>query len=173
MSVSILLLNSLLWGCSNSGLDRSTPTGDTGDDGGRRGSCPFVGEWQLKEIQCFSFDYDAWYEAFDKATMEIEDGEDGGCKVVVTLEGPDCEQEEEWTFDKPVGAEVEVTYEGISDCSPNQCEFDDDIPTCENGEHTGDEKLTIEESSGELIAGGLLQYTTPNCDSLSTTWEKN
>jgi hypothetical protein len=175
MSVSLVLLGSFFWGCTNSGLDRPTPTGDTGDDGGggRGERCPFEGEWQLEEISCFSFPYDAWYDSFEKATMEIEADGDGGCDVVLTLEGPDCEQEEEWHFDKPVGAEVEVTYEGISDCTPNQCEFDDDIATCDKGQHVGEETLNIEASSGELIAGGLLQHTTPNCESLSTTWEKN
>jgi hypothetical protein len=172
MSLSLLLFSTWsFWGCTNSGLDRSTPTGDTGGGDGER--CPFVGEWQLEAVQCFSFDYDAWYEDFNKATMEIENGEDGGCDVTVTLEGPDCEQEEEWTFDKPVGTEVEVTYEGISDCAPNQCEFGDALPACANGEHTGDDTLTVQESDGELIAGRLLQYTTPGCESLSTTWEKN
>lgn len=170
--MSLLLL--VIAGCTNSGLDRGlTATGDTGDiEGGNKENCPFVGEWELETIQCSTFDYTDWYEAFEAATMEIDHDPDGGCKVVATLKSADCKQEEEWHFSKPAGTEVEVTYEGISDCRPNECSFDV-IGSCETGRNQGQDTAAVEEGADELTFTNLLANTAANCPlTVKTVWKK-
>lgn len=174
LSLPLLLLIS----CTNSGLDRPNTT-DTGDDGNKKGggkdkeNCPFVGDWELDSINCSTFPYDAWFDTFDSASLSIDHDSDGGCIVVSTLEGEDCEQVEEWHFDKPVDTDVDVTYNGIESCSPDTCSFDPKLPDCEEGARTGSETLVINDETGDLTAEGLFADMASGCPlTVFTVWKK-
>lgn len=180
MSLPLLTLFSLV-GCTNSGLGRPTPV-DTGEGSGQndgkgkgnnKNNCPFVGEWELDSINCSTFPYDAWYDIVETATLEIDHADDGGCTIVSTLEGQDCEQVEEWSLTKPVGTDADVTYEGISSCDPESCSFDPKISDCEEGGRTGEDTLSIDDATGDLTIDGLFIDFAYGCPlSVVTVWKK-
>src|SRR5690349_10691815 len=95
----------LLHGCSNSGLDRSEESADTGPTTGLA-DCPWVGEWALEELKCGSFPYDDWDATHEGATMVIDHDPAGGCAVTTTIRGATCTRTEQWHFGVPVGTDV-------------------------------------------------------------------
>ena len=176
-----MLLLSLALGCSNSGLGQTdlAATGSTGDTGGAVGlqDCPWVGSWDLEAVRCSTFDYPDWYDTHTGASLVIEHDPLGGCAVVSTVEGSNCTREESWHIGLPVGIEVVVTMNGITDCQPADCRFDpndQDEPTCTVGDNTrtiDDATLDDSAEAGTLTIKGLLEDTAPGCSlDLITTW---
>jgi hypothetical protein len=167
--------------CTHSGLDQPAATGDTApggdDDDGGGGNCPWVGTWNLTKVQCGSFLYDAWFEDHDTASLDVTDHPDGGCAVVATVSGESCERTEDWTFAVPVGGNVEVVFDGITDCNPADCQFSGSEDPCAEGNLGGrTETLSIDDTTGELVAIGLLLDTVPSCQpplEVQTNWAKN
>lgn len=162
--------------CSHSGLGETT-SGESGatppDDTTEPGlhDCPWVGTWTLSAVKCGSFDYPAWYEDHDAATLEIDHDPDGGCAVVAQITSAECNRSEEWTFGVPVGGDVEVTLGGITDCTPDGCQFSGSEDPCVVGGLTGAQTLAIDDGTGDLVAEGLITDTAPACTlPLLTTW---
>jgi hypothetical protein len=170
--VSMSLVLALLSGCTNSGLGRTTAeTGDTAAGTTEVQNCPWVGTWQLDQVNCGAFPYDSWYDAHDGATLDIDHDPAGGCVVQAEITGPACSRTEAWRFSVPLGTSVDVTFEGITDCNPNQCAFSVEEEACERGGLAGSETLTIDDSTGNLLAVDLFADTAPECTlGLQTTW---
>ena len=152
----------LLHGCSNSGLGQ--PTGETADSAPPAGleDCPWVGEWDLDALKCGgTFDYTAWYETHEGASMVIGHDPAGGCAVVTTIRGAECSREESWHLGVPVGTDVTWTSAGITECTPNKCRFLAEEPECKPGRGAGEAVVRIEDVGGSLTAVNLLRDTVP------------
>lgn len=157
-----MLLVVALAACSNSGLGQPTQvgTGDTAAGTTALADCPWVGTWALTTVNCNTFPYAPWYDAHDSASMQITQDPAGGCSVVTTVTGPSCSRTEGWHFSVPVGTSVEVTFNGIQTCNPDQCTFDVGDQACSVGGLTGGPvTLSIDDAAGDLAAVGLLEDT--------------
>jgi hypothetical protein len=170
--MQILLLVGI--GCTHSGLGRTTSTGDTATTTAAS-DCPWVGTWKLDGVKCSTIEYAEWFETYDGAEMEISQDPEGGCAVETTLTGPECERVESWHLAPPLGVDVEITFGGITDCSPNRCTFDDGAIECKKGDLARDkpESIRLDQTGEKLAATGLLEDTAGGCMiGLNTTWEK-
>jgi hypothetical protein len=167
----LMLLSS--FGCSNSGLGQTTPTGDTAPTSAQ--DCPWVGTWALDEVKCSTVPYESWSDHYVSAEMEIDHDPAGGCAVQATLKADACEREEAWHFAVPVGTSVEVTFLGIQDCRPNRCVMEPGADECKNGELEGEARdMTVDDSTANTLqAVDLLKDTGSGCPlSLVTLWKK-
>lgn len=176
---------SLIVGCSNSGLGQ-LPTADTAPPE-PVSVCPWVGTWEIEEIACSAFAQPDWDLVYDNARLKIEDNGDDGCDVEMVLIGPDCRETEEQRWILPdelltstetetetvLGPiEIEVEYDGITKCNPEDaCTFGDlDQAACLVGDREGgNDRWEIELDGDELtvtddeINGGHLRATLPDC----------
>jgi hypothetical protein len=165
-------LSSLLFSCTNSGLG----VVQTADTGPISVGCPFEGEWELTVVECSSFPYnDKWDATYDDVTMEIEqDGE--ACKVDFRWSSATCTEEEQWTITPTVPEFTEdqdpklweydgkatVSYEGISDCDPGSCEFEQSEMSftsepCDEGDRKLSASIEVDmEIDDQLTIEGLL-----------------
>lgn len=169
----------LLFACSNSGLNTvdagTTGSGDTGVTGDTAPTavetCPWVGVWELTEVNCGSFPYDDWWDVYTTTVMSMTHSPDGGCAVSFTWSGEYCQESESWHLAEPTGTSVEATYNGIDDCSPADCTFAGSDDACALGDRTGSETITIDDSTGDLTVVGPLGHGAPSCVlDLITTW---
>lgn len=158
----------LLWaaGCTNSGLGLDT---DTDTDVGPA-PCDWAGTWTLTDTTCGSFpSFSDWTATHTSAEMALADAIEGGCDVAVTVVGPSCTRTESWAFAAPVGDDVEATFHGITTCNPDGCVFDGEDP-CAVGALAGAATARIDDSTGDLVAAGLLVDTTDCPLEFGTTW---
>ena len=168
-----MLLLMLLPACSNSGLGQptTTPSGDTGQTTAVA-DCPWVGVWTLQTVNCATFPFDAWYDDYTGAVLDVTQSEDSGCDVVVTVSGNTCEESEDWHLSSPVGINVELTYNGIASCTPDACTFNGPDAPCEVGDRAGGtESISIDDATGDLQIVGALADTAAGCTlDVVTTW---
>ena len=160
----------ILWwvaACANSGLGLDTDT----DTDVAPAPCTWPGTWTLTDTTCGSFpSFSDWTTTHTGAEMVLADAGGGGCDVDVTVEGPACTRTEDWAFGAPAGDDVDVTFNGITTCTPDACVFDGEDP-CAVGALTGDVTARIDDSTGDLVAAGLLVDTAPDCPlEFGTTW---
>lgn len=178
-----MLLLITLTACSNSGLGKK-PTGDTAVP--EASFCPWVGTWELNAVECGGFPYDDWYLDYESAKLRIEDDGATGCDVELVLIGAECRETEamrwlvpeellgltETTTTETVAAvDVDVEYDGISKCNPDECVFGPgDQSACLVGDRAGGNDVwSVELVGGDLevtdsdINGGHLRDTAAGC----------
>lgn len=165
-------MRTLMWAaaaCTNSGL--GLPTDTDSDTDAAPAACAWPGTWTLIDTTCGSFpQFSDWTATHTGAEMVLTDAVEGGCDVDVTVEGPSCARSESWHLADPVGTDVVATFHGITTCTPDACVFDGEAP-CEVGGLAGAVTATIDASTGDLVAGGLLVDTAPDCPlEFGTTW---
>jgi hypothetical protein len=186
----MLLWMTMLSACTNSGLG----VNNTADTGPTTVDCPWEGTWELTIVECGSFPYSDWFPTYTDSTLEISTASDGGCNAVFTWSGSECAEEEQWkiTPDYPELTENQetstvfwfgdttVSYQGISNCSPDACLFDMkdmdvvDQP-CEEGDRVVSQKVNVNtDIDNQLEIKGLFgDPGRTDCPlDLNTVWVK-
>ncbi len=181
----------LATGCTNSGLGVVF----TADTGPVTVGCPWEGEWELAVVECSSFPYnDKWDATYDSAEMVIEADGANGCNVEFTWSAATCAEEEAWVITPTIPEFTEdedpkewdydgkatVSYEGITDCAPAECEFEQSEMTfnsspCDEGDRKLSEQIEIDTSiDDQLTIDGLLDDPgRHDCVlGLRTTWTR-
>ena len=158
-----------LWAaaCTNSGLGLDTdPDTDT-----EPAECAWPGTWTLTDTTCGSFpSFSDWTTTHSGAEMVLTAAAEGGCDVDVTVEGPTCARTEAWWMGEPADDDVAVTFHGITTCTPDACVFDGEDP-CAVGALAGAVTARIDDTTGDLVAVGLLVETAPDCPlEFGTVW---
>ena len=170
--------------CTNSGLDDGGDVdsdSDSDSDGSQVGQqCKWAGDWLLTNVKCSSFDIDEWFEKYATSHMVITDDGTGAGNCLVDFswhaEQDSCVESETWTMTVTSANDVEVLFQGITECNPDACVFPNDSETCLVGDRSLATPMTFtfdDSTQGEILTAGLLAPAWEQCTlDLVTTWTK-
>ncbi len=153
-------------GTGGAGTGTGAATG-TGTGGGQSAEdCPWVGTWIVDQTLCGMDPYDDWFTYYDEVRMDIVHGQIRGCDIVATWANSNCSGSGTWFADPDPGdKEVEILSDGITDCSPPDCQFAGTDSPCTMGERATEITALVDQrlGSGRLMFTHLGAFAAPTC----------